>query len=41
MEERNIDNFVYLIRRRLTNVGSRIAIRTVRGCGYRAEVDDA
>ena len=41
VEERNIDNFVYLIRRRLTNVGSRIAIRTVRGCGYRAEVDDA
>jgi DNA-binding response OmpR family regulator len=41
VEERNIDNFVYLIRRRLSNVGSRIAIRTVRGCGYRAEVDDA
>lgn len=41
VEERNIDNFVYLIRRRLTNVGSRIAIRTVRGCGYRAEVSDA
>ena len=41
VEERNIDNFVYLIRRRLTNVGSRIAIRTVRGCGYRAEVEDA
>ena len=36
VEERNIDNFVYLIRRRLSNVGSRIAIRTVRGCGYRA-----
>ena len=41
VEERNIDNFVYLIRRRLSNVGSRITIRTVRGCGYRAEVDDA
>ena len=41
VEERNIDNFVYLIRRRLSNVGSRIAIRTVRGCGYRAEVEDA
>ena len=41
VEERNIDNFVYLIRRRLSNVGSRIAIRTVRGCGYQAEVEDA
>ena len=41
VEERNIDNFVYLIRRRLSNVGSAIVIRTVRGCGYRAEVDNA
>ncbi len=41
VEERNIDNFVYLIRRRLSNVGSAITIRTVRGCGYRAEVGDA
>lgn len=41
VEERNIDNFVYLIRRRLSNVGSCIAIRTVRGCGYRAEVENA
>ena len=41
VEERNIDNFVYLIRRRLSNVGSHITIRTVRGCGYRAEVEDA
>ena len=38
VEERNIDNFVYLIRRRLSNVGSAIKIHTVRGCGYRAEV---
>ena len=38
VEQRNIDNFVYLIRRRLANVGSAIAIHTVRGCGYRAEV---
>ena len=41
VEERNIDNFVYLIRRRLSNVGSSITIHTVRGCGYRAEVGDA
>lgn len=39
--ERNIDNFVYLIRRRLSNVGSAITIHTVRGCGYRAEVSNA
>lgn len=41
VEERNIDNFVYLVRRRLKNVHSRITIRTIRGFGYRAEVGDA
>ena len=41
VEERNVDNFIYLIRRRLSNVGSAMTIRTVRGCGYRAEVGDA
>lgn len=39
VEMRNIDNFVYLARRRLGNVGSGIAIRAVRGFGYRMEVD--
>lgn len=37
VEERNIDNFVFLVRRRLQNVGSRTAIVTVRGFGYRLE----
>lgn len=37
VEERNIDNFVYLVRRRLKNVGSRVSVRTVRGFGYRME----
>lgn len=41
VEERNIDNFVFLVRRRLVNVGSRVTIRTVRGFGYRLEVADA
>lgn len=41
VEERNIDNFVFLVRRRLDNVGSRVTIRTVRGFGYRMEVADA
>lgn len=37
VEERNIDNFVFLVRRRLQNVGSQTAIVTVRGFGYRLE----
>ena len=38
VEERNIDNFVYLVRRRLKNVGSRAVLQSVRGFGYRLEV---
>lgn len=38
VEERNIDNFVYLVRRRLKHVGSRALIQSVRGFGYRLEV---
>lgn len=38
VEERNIDNFVFLVRRRLNNVGSEAKINTVRGFGYRLEV---
>ena len=41
VEERNIDNFVYLVRRRLRNVGSSLRIATVRGVGYRLEKDYA
>lgn len=39
VEERNIDNFVYLIRRRLKNVGSTLRLSAVRGFGYRLEVE--
>lgn len=39
VEERNIDNFVFLVRRRLKNVGSSVTICTVRGFGYRMEVE--
>lgn len=39
VEERNIDNFVYLVRRRLNNVGSTLRLAAVRGFGYRLEVD--
>ena len=39
VEERNIDNFVYLVRRRLKNVGSTARLAAVRGFGYRLEVD--
>lgn len=38
VEERNIDNFVYLVRRRLKNVGSTLHLAAVRGIGYRLEV---
>lgn len=41
VEERNIDNFVYLVRRRLRNVGSALRIGTVRSVGYRLERDHA
>lgn len=39
VEERNIDNFVYLVRRRLKNVGSTLRLLAVRGFGYRLEVE--
>lgn len=39
VEERNIDNFVYLVRRRLKNVGSGLRLNAVRGFGYRLEVE--
>ena len=35
VEERNIDNFILFVRRRLKNIGSRTVIATVRGFGYR------
>ena len=41
VEERNVDNFILLIRRRLNNVGSGVRICTVRGFGYRMEAENA
>ncbi len=41
VEERNIDNFVFLVRRRLRNVCSTVQIHTIRGFGYRMEVGHA
>ena len=35
VEEGNLDNYVYFLRRRLKAVGSRLQIKTVRGVGYR------
>lgn len=38
VEEGNLNNYIFFIRRRLRQVGSRIQITTVRGLGYRAEI---
>ena len=35
VEEGNLDNYVYFLRRRLKAVGSLLQIKTVRGVGYR------
>lgn len=34
VEDGNLDNYVYFIRRRLKNVGSSLELKTVRGIGY-------
>lgn len=34
VEEGNLDNYIHFLRRRLTSVGSRISLKTVRGVGY-------
>lgn len=35
IEDGNLDNYIYFIRRRLKNIESRLNIQTVRGVGYR------
>ncbi len=35
IEDGNLDNYIYFVRRRLNNVGSSLAIKTIRGIGYR------
>lgn len=37
VEEGNLDNYMYFIRRRLISVGSHVKIKTARGIGYRLE----
>lgn len=34
VEEGNLDNYIYFVRRRLKAVGSRLNLRTIRGIGY-------
>ena len=34
VEEGNLDNYIYFLRRRLKNVGSQLELKTVRGIGY-------
>jgi DNA-binding response OmpR family regulator len=35
IEDGNLDNYIYFLRRRLKNVGSSLSIKTIRGVGYR------
>jgi len=37
IEDGNLDNYIYFIRRRLKNAGSSLNIKTIRGIGYRLE----
>ena len=37
VEEGNLDNYIHFLRRRLKTVGSKAAIRTIRGVGYQIE----
>ena len=37
MEEGNLDNYIYFLRRRLKQVGSSVTIKTVRSVGYSLE----
>jgi len=41
VEDGNLDNYIHFLRRRLRAVKSRCAIATVRGVGYRLEVEHA
>lgn len=39
MEDTSLDSYIRFIRRRLAAVGSRAVVRTVRGVGYRLDVE--
>lgn len=38
VEDGNLDNYIYFLRRRLKTVGSLLQIKTVRGVGYKLYV---
>jgi len=40
VEEGNLDNYIYFLRRRLKQVGGKAAIKTIHGVGYRLEESD-
>ena len=40
VEDGNLDNYIYLVRRRLKSIGSLLTIKTIRGIGYRLEKKD-
>lgn len=40
IEEGNLDNYIYFLRRRLKNIQSKLKIQTIRGVGYRLYTED-
>lgn len=40
IEDGNLDNYIYFVRRRLENVQSNLKIQTVRGVGYRLTAEE-
>ena len=38
VEEGNLDNYIYFLRRRLKSIGALPQIKTVHGIGYRLEI---
>lgn len=38
VEDGNLDNYIFFVRRRLKSVGSRLTLTTIRGVGYRLDV---
>ena len=41
MEDGNLDNYIYFLRRRLKSVKSSLQLKTIRGIGYQLEVLNA
>ena len=37
VEDGNLDNYIYFLRRSLGKIGSRLHLATIRGVGYRME----